>query len=281
MKFESVALYLSIAVCGGAATCHAGGFEPVGPRKTAAVEAAMYEFNATGLYGFWPRDEFFRKSRKAKLKEERVKHIEGWYARVLTTKVQPEDNQWNSDNWRIGPKYPLHRDYLLGSFGSRDKRISQIRCQMRERSRNMALTIHSDQLFPNKNFTGKEVRDLLREVLNFPEDVQDHMQVMSESVVIDGVAVTYGKAYDARHKNPMTTERVKKYIPRKEESSSSGNPAALPARPGSQTRSKHIPLIPEKEREWYSPMWFSIFAGRLSVYFSTMDWKSGERPMEI
>jgi hypothetical protein len=116
---------------------------------------------------------------------------------------------------------------------------------------------------------------MLVEVIDFPEEFRENMQVMSGSVLIDGVAVTYGKVYDLRDKDPLTTESttIVPYDPMKVRGRS-------PVRPCGDQKSEYRPLIPTRKRQWYSPMSFSVFDGRLSFMVSTHDWSSGDLPMK-
>lgn len=274
MKNATTALCLLIGIYGSSISCHASDFIPMGPTETAAVERAMFNFHASGI---WPRDKVFLNSTKADLDDTELRNIESWFARVLKKEIRPDDNQWNSESWRLVSKLRWNRDFLLGHFASRNKQISRIEFQSPNVRRNLAVTIRSEQLFPNKQFSNREVRAIFSKFVNFPEDYlpKMNMNVMSASVMIGDNAVTYGKIYDARDKDSLTTERtsIKPYIPNSKRAS------LRPGSPGVITQSKYRPLIPNKKREWYSPMSFCIFNGRLSFHFSTFDWKSGDLPM--
>jgi hypothetical protein len=246
--------------------------------ESAMLESEFDKLSCVGTVGIWPQNDALQKAKPYHHGPHYPGEREDWFGRVLKKSVQPEKGQWNSKEWVIVPQlrweYPA--DWLLGHFASQDPRIARIEFQESSSSYNLAITIISAELFPNKEFDASEVRDKLGELLNIPADCLPHLKMDLKHAVVgkDKIMITYGTVFDARYADPLTTELAG---PPAIEESTAGTPPVTPS-PARETE-KYVPLIPDDKREWFSPMSFCIFKGRLLFRVSTVDWKGGVRPM--
>lgn len=278
--FQSVMLALLIChVLGGLAShrsCHADEYTPIGPPDTEALEMALVDRGTTG-WGIWPRPEVLKRSKKADLDAAHTDWLETWFSRVLKESLLPESGDWKAKEWSRAPKLLGNSDFLLGHFASQDKRVARIEFQQEiKSSHHVDITIVSEKLFPNRQFSKEEIRKMFGELLNIPGEVVRNLEVEIEhaSVGDDGTVLTYGRVFDMRKKDPAATEldeSMTKEI--------AGGPPLSLSDPNAKFIRDYRPLIPYREREWFSPMAFWIAKGRLCLRVSTTDWKSGDRPM--
>lgn len=260
--FMLICAVLGVFVSGRA--CAAGETRPVNPAGMAAFKAAA---RGVGIdrRGIWPPIERLKNAKKL-VNSSRVAFYQKLLSRVLKKSVHPDEGQWNSSEWLVVPHLRHGEDYLLGQFASPNKKVSRIEFQVTKESPASTLTIISEELFPNKKFTKQELRGLLGDLLNIPEDVIPNLELGLQSITVgdDKTVLTKGRVLDTRHK-----------VPRRHNPPS--NVKDLP--PPRKGRKVFKYVIPKKKREWFSPMHFWIAKGRLCVTICTIDWKSGDRPM--
>lgn len=263
-----------------AALAAAQQFTPTGPAETAAFEEAMYVRYAVANSGIWPRQEALANAKPAKQDTKAAAGTEEWLGRVVKKSIQPKDGQWNKSGWLLVPKLRWNSDYVLGHFTSQDMKISRIEFQQARSA--ITITIRSESLFPNQEYGDKQVRELLGALVNIPEKCLEHIEVDSATFRTGSdkkQVVTYGKIFDSRNKDPMTNEPTIKFLATQ---IPADNKIPTPPTSGNvkPNRQSFKPLIPDKMREWHSPMSFCIFDGRLIVSVSTIDWKNDGVPME-
>jgi hypothetical protein len=260
-------------------------FIPAGSVETEALETTLADRQeCIGDFGVWPREDILKRAEKADLRPGYSARLQTWFGRVLREKIQPPNGDWKSDEWlKISSLHGRPHVYLLGRAESRDPRVSRIEVQQMDKGSYFALTIHSATLIPNREFNAKEVRALLGELLNIPADSLANLEVDSVAFEFsdDQTAVTYGKVFDARNRDPMTTvltikEQLAKYPADHRAAAITGPLPPLP--PPTKMRQAYRQLIPEKKQQWFSPMRFCIFRGRLVVEICTIDWAGDNRP---
>ena len=262
-----------------AATATPNGDHTIDSTESALLESALSRPPyATGIAGIWPQREALRKAKPYNLGSHFTGQNSEWFGRVLKKSVQPENEQWNSKEWLIVPRLRWQSDWIVGHFTSQDPRVARIEFQQGSSS-NLTITIISPELFPNRKFDAKEIRGKLGDLLNIPADCLPHLEVHLNHLTVgdDPILVTYAKVFDARYRDPLATEPADPPAIRESE------PRRPPPTPSSEPGLKQLEyraLIPEDKREWFSPMSVCIFKGRLSIHFSTIDWKGDDRPMK-
>ena len=258
------------------ASCSAQSFTPTGPVETAEIENWFFDTGIpAGFEAIWPRPEFLKNGSPADLFPRKQEYFRTWLSRVLKADFHPENGNWNINNWMIAPnmRFPFKIDYLFGHFQSADERVTRIELQNEypnypngALSPYISLTIHSKTLFSAENNDDEDdIRKMLETVLNIPEDVKPHIELIMKSKRIGQrkTPVIYGKIIDSRNKKKNA---------RKTEENDSGATEVTPR--------VNVSLNREKPRMWYSPMSFSIFENRLCIGFYTTDWQRGDRSME-
>lgn len=202
------------------------------------------------------------------------KYVENWAERIFVEGLRPLSGHTNGIEWNSRRLSAITTaegnvedvSHTSCTYTPTVDQIRRIEIHRVTNEDSIVALVDAPKLFAGSSFSPADVKYKLSKVLNIPKsELQAIDLIMDSGDLKDGTRFTYGHVFDKRLK-PKDYENP----PRLEK-----RPPGLP--PG--VYHKHVDLIPEDKREWYSPMTFWIADGKLCLTVSTIDWKSGDRPM--